>query len=173
MKDKFLIIFLVFCMIFISGCKNNDKMSSEILNALNFSEENYDIDKTLSPDENLVRVFVSEKGNSDERKISINFPVDKSAGVIIISLYHTLDKSQESILLIEEINKELLDIILNYKNINQVVISNCICGKDFSGDISTKDFLYITVNRGESKIKFKDFSSKEFKEAVDCYHINK
>lgn len=173
MKKRLLVLFLTFNLMFIAGCKDNKSMSLEILKTLNFSEENYDIEKTNAPSGELVRIFVCNKGNPDERKISVNFPVDDSADVVIISMYHTLDRSEESILKIEEINKKLFDIILDYKEINQVVISNCICGKDFSGNIDTKDFLYITVNRGKGKqIKFKDLSSQDFRKAVDAYYIN-
>lgn len=170
MKKTLLILTLI--MIFLSGCKSNEKMASDILETLCFSEENYAIIKTKATEGELVRVFVSSIENSEDSKATLNFPIDNEADIVIISLYHDLDNSDDSILIIEEVCKNLLDTISKYKSVKEVVISNCLSSKDDKGNITTSNFLYISACKNLKEITWKNLDSEGFKVNLDRYHIS-
>lgn len=171
MKKTLLILTLI--MLCLIGCQNNERMASDILETLCFSEENYEIIKTKAAKGELVRVFVGNIENSEDSRATLNFPVDDQADIVIISLYHNLDNSEKSIIVIEEICKDLLDTISKYKSVEEVVISNCLSTKDKEGNITTTNFLYISACEKLKQVSWKKLDSKKFKESLDSYHINK
>ena len=110
--------------------------------------------------------------NSEDSKATLNFPIDNEADIVIISLYHDLDNSDDSILIIEEVCKNLLDTISKYKSVKEVVISNCLSSKDDKGNITTSNFLYISACENLKEITWRNLDSEGFKVNLDRYHIS-